>query len=167
MYQLRACRSFVSYMDRSREYYAAHGYTEPYEWPHYDDVPFTPLKKPLTECRVGLVTTAGKPKPPGDVLELLTPRELYAEPSNPPPQRLFTDDLSWDKKATHTDDVDSFLPVNRLSEYVAEGRIGSASARFYGVTTDYSQRRTLERYAPQILEWCREDGLEAVLLSAL
>jgi len=167
MYQLRAHRSFVSYMDRSREYYAAHGYTKPYEWPHYDDVSFTPLKKPLAECRVGLVTTAGKPKPPKAVAELLTPRELYAEPANPPPQRLFTDDLSWDKKATHTEDVDSFMPVNRLGEYAAAGRIGSASARFYGVTTDYSQHRTLDSYAPQILEWCREDGLDAVLLSAL
>jgi len=169
MYQLRAHRSFVSYMDRSREYYAAHGYTDPYEWPHYADVPFTPLKKPLAKCCVGLVTTAGKPKSPGAgaVPELLTQRHLYAEPTNPPPQRLFTDDLSWDKKATHTDDVDSFVPVNRLSEYAAEGRIGSASPRFYGVTTDYSQNRTLERYAPQILEWCREDGLDAVLLSAL
>lgn len=169
MYQLLAHRSFVSYMDRSREYYAAHGYTDPYEWPHYADVPFTPLKKPLAKCCVGLVTTAGKPKSPGAgaVPELLTQRHLYAEPTNPPPQRLFTDDLSWDKKATHTDDVDSFVPVNRLSEYAAEGRIGSASPRFYGVTTDYSQNRTLERYAPQILEWCREDGLDAVLLSAL
>ena len=167
MYQLRTHRSFVSYIDRSREYYAAHGYTRPYEWPHYQDVPFTPLKKPLTKCRVGLVTTAGKPKPPGDFLELLTPRDLYAEPANPPPQRLFTDDLSWDKKATHTDDVDSFMPVNRLSEYAAAGRIGSASNRFYGVTTDYSQSRILERYAPQILTWCREDGVDAVIMSAL
>jgi len=148
MYQLRTHRSFVSYIDRSREYYAAQGYTKPYEWPHHDDVPFTPLRKPLTESRVGLVTTAGKPKPPGAVAAMLTQRELYAESSNPLPQHLFTDDLFWDKKATHTKDVNSFLPINQLSEYAASGRIGSASARFYGVPTDYSQSRTLERYAP-------------------
>ena len=47
------------------------------------------------------------------------------------------------------------------------GRIGSASPRFYGVPTDYSQSRTIEQAAPQILEWCREDGVDAVLLSAL
>jgi D-proline reductase (dithiol) PrdB len=168
MYQLRTYRSFVSYIDRSREYYAAQGYTKPYEWPHYDGVPFTPLAKPLTECRVGLVTTAGKPKPPGAVAAaIMTRRDLYAEPASPPPQRLFTDDLGWDKKATHTEDLESFMPANRLSEYATAGRIGSASARFYGVHTDYSQSRTLERYAPQILEWCREDGLDAVFLSAL
>jgi len=167
MYQLCKHRSFISYIDRSREYYAAQGYTKPYEWPSYDDVPFTPLKKPLTKCCIGLVTTAGKPKPPGVVEAIFSPRELYAERSNPPPQVLFTDDLFWDKKATHTKDVDSFLPINRLSEYACTGYIGAASTRFYGVPTDYSQKRTLERYAPQILKWCQEDGLDAVILAGL
>ncbi len=43
MDQLRTHRSFVSYIDRSREYYAAQGYDRPYAWAHHDDVPFTPL----------------------------------------------------------------------------------------------------------------------------
>jgi hypothetical protein len=167
MYQLREHRSFISYIDRSREYYAAQGYTKPYMWPHYDDVPFTPLSKPLTECRVGLVTTAGRPVPPGADAAMFFRLELYVEPVNPPPQNLFTDHLFWDKEATHTEDLDSFLPVNRLGEYVTSRRIDSASPRFYSVPTDYSQSRTLEHYAPQILEWCREDILDAVLLSAL
>ncbi|MFH1078810.1 MAG: hypothetical protein V1766_00875 [Pseudomonadota bacterium] len=167
MDQLRPYRSFVSYMDRSREYYAAQGYAKPYEWPHYDEVPFASLRRPLSECRVGLVTTAGRPKPEGGIEAMFYVRELYAGQTNPPPIRLFTGDLSWDKEATHTEDIDSFMPVNRLAEYAAEGRIASVSPRFYGVPTDYSQARTLERCAPQILAWCLEDGLDAVLLSAL
>jgi len=97
----------------------------------------------------------------------LAARELYAEPVNPPPTRLFTDDLGWDKEATHTEDIDSFLPINRVAEYAADGRIGSVAPRFYGVPTNYSKSTTLQRYAPQILEWCRDDGVDAVLLSAL
>jgi hypothetical protein len=163
-------RSFVSYIDRTREYYAAQGYSKPYAWPRYDDVPFAPLRKSLSDCRIGLVTTAGKPqaKVKTDSLGLgLTVRQLYAEPTYPPPTRLFTADLGWHKAATHTEDIDSYLPINRLSELVTEGHAGSMSPRFYGVPTDYSQKRTLERYAPQILQWCREDGVNAVLLSAL
>jgi hypothetical protein len=169
MEHLQAYRSFVSYIDRSREYYAAQGYPEPYAWAHHDDVPFAPLRKRLSECRVGLVTTAAGPEAEGttDALQSMRPREPYAEPSDPPPARLFTDHLFWDKEATHTDDVDSFLPVNRLAEYATDGRIGSMSPRFYGVPTDYSQSRTSQHHAPQILEWCREDGVNAVLLSAL
>lgn len=167
MDSLRPYRSFVSYMDRSREYYAAQGYSRPYAWAHHDDVPFTPLRKPLSECRVGLVTTAGRTPAEGLIGAGGMKRGPYAEPANPPPKSLFTDDLFWDKKATHTDDVDSFLPVNRLAEQAADGRIGSVSPRFYGVPTDYSQSRTSQGAAPRILEWCREDGLDAVLLSAL
>ena len=117
MVYLQTHRSFVSYIDRTREHYAAQGYPKAYAWPRHDDVPYTPLGKPLSECRVGLVTTAGKPQAMGKVDALglgLGVRELYAEPTNPPPARLFTDDLGWDKEATHTDDIDSFLPVNRL-----------------------------------------------------
>lgn len=94
-------------------------------------------------------------------------RELYAAPTDPPPKRLFTDDLFWDKKETHTDDIDSFMPVNRLAEVADSGRIGSLSPRFYGVPTDYSQSNTIQRDAPQILEWCRMDGLDAGFLAGL
>jgi D-proline reductase (dithiol) PrdB len=167
MDQPQTHRTFVSYIDRSREYYSAQGYDRPYAWAHHDDVPFTPLGKPLATCRVGLVTTAARTQRTDMIGPPLMLRELYAQPADPPAQRLFTDDLFWDKQATDTDDVDSFLPVNRLAEQAAGGRIGSASPRFYGVPTDYSQGRTREQAAPRILAWCREDGVDAVLLAGL
>jgi hypothetical protein len=160
-------RSFLSYIDRTREYYGAHGYSEPFAWAHHREVPFTALAKPLSECRVGLMTTAGPPDAEAQDLADGKVTELYALGANPPPTRLMTEGLAWDKEATHTDDIESYLPLNRLSEYAAEGRIGSASPRFYGVPTDYSVGRTMRRYAPQLLEWCREDSVDAVLLSGL
>ncbi len=45
--------------------------------------------------------------------------------------------------------------------------MGSLAARFHGVPTDYSQRRTLENDAPEILERCREDGVDVALLVPL
>ncbi len=35
----------IPYMARTREYYAAIGYTTPYRWAHYVDAPFQPLKQ--------------------------------------------------------------------------------------------------------------------------
>jgi hypothetical protein len=167
MNQRRPYRSYVSYIDRSREYYAAQGYSQPYTWAYHEDAPFTPLKKALFDCRVGMVTTAGKMDTEVEKEGRRKTRELYAMAANPAPRRMFTADLFWDKVATHTDDVESFLPLNRLAEYAAGARIKSVSPRFYGVPTDYSQGRTSLRDAPKILEWCREDGVEAMLLSAL
>ncbi|MCS5688382.1 MAG: glycine/betaine/sarcosine/D-proline family reductase selenoprotein B, partial [Acidimicrobiales bacterium] len=80
---------------------------------------------------------------------------------------LYNKDLFWDKDNTHTDDLDTYLPINRLREFAAEGRIGSLSDRFYGVPTDYSHRRTSRRDAPQILEFVQEDELDAVVLVPL
>ncbi len=45
-------------MNRIRDYYLSQGYEKPYAWSHYEEVPFVPLKKPLSECRVTLFSTS-------------------------------------------------------------------------------------------------------------
>ena len=153
-------RSYVSYIDKSREFYAAHGYEHPYRWAHHEDVPFCAMSKPLAECRIGVVTTA-------DMASRDGPRstKLFAVP-NSKAGGLFTE-TAWDREATHMDDSETYLPINCLRAAVARGQIGSLSTRFYGVPTDYSQRRTTEEDAPQIEAWLREDSVDAVVLVAI
>ncbi|HEU4428696.1 MAG TPA: hypothetical protein VFT98_08080 [Myxococcota bacterium] len=161
-------RTFVSYIDRTRDYYGAQGYERPYVWARHTDAPFTPLAKPLAESRVALITTASPwrdEKPVDGVLR--GGKQVWSGPSAEPPERLFTDDLAWDKQATHTRDTESYLPLRRLAEYVAAGRIGGVAPRFHGVPTDYSQRRTTEQDAPEILARCRADGADVALLVPL
>jgi hypothetical protein len=161
-------RTFVSYIDRTREFYAAQGYERPYVWARHQDAPFTPLAKPLAQSRIGVITTASpwrEDKPVDGVLR--GAKQVWSGASAPPPERLYTDDLAWDKEATHTRDVASFLPLARLAELAAAGRIGSLAPHFHGVPTDYSQRRTLEQDAPEILARCRADDVDVALLVAL
>lgn len=157
----------VSYIDKSREYYAAQGYPEPYGWADNDDVPFTPLAKPLSRCRVGLFTTTTLLSP-GETTETdpdsRPPKAAYAAPTDPAPGAMYTDDLSWDKEATHTRDVESFLPIRTLRALALEGRVGSLADRFYGVPTEYSQRRTSSVDAPEVLRLCREDQVDVAVL---
>ena len=47
----------IPYIERSRKYYEAQGFSKPYEWNKADRVPFTPLKKALAESTVTIVTT--------------------------------------------------------------------------------------------------------------
>ncbi len=161
-------RSFVSYIDRTREFYAAQGYERPYRWAHFADAPFAPLEKPLAESRLTLVTTASPhhEQPPKDGV-LRGSKQVWSGASDVTPERLYTDDLAWHKQATHTKDVESFLPLGHVRGYVAEGRVGSIAPRFHGVPTDYSQRRTLERDAPEVLRRCREDGVDVAMLVPL
>ena len=161
-------RTFVSYIDRTREYYGAQGYEKPYVWARHTDAPFTALAKPLAQSRVALVTTASpwrEDKPVDGVLR--GEKLVWSGSTDAPPERLFTDDLAWDKEATHTRDVETFLPIRRLQELASQGRIGSVAPRFHGVPTDYSQRRTIEQDAPEILARCREDSSDVALLVPL
>lgn len=168
MTERRAFRSTISYIDRSRDYYAAQGYGKPYTWAYHRSVPFATLPKGLSECRIGLVTTASNVETADGAEELLKKdRRAFAAPSRPVPDRLFTEHLFWDKATTHTDDLDSFLPINRLSEFASSGRIGSVSGRYYGAPTSYSLGRTKKQDAPNILQWAGEDGVDAMLLTAL
>jgi len=48
----------IDYIKRTHEYYRAQGYEKEYNYAQNIDIPFTPLKKPLLESRVTLVTTA-------------------------------------------------------------------------------------------------------------
>ena len=164
-----AHRSFVSYIDKSREYYAASGYEHPYQWASHRDAPFVSLTKPLSSSRVGLVTTSSliRDHDAGSAPVAPSKKTTYVAPADHVPAGMYTADLSWDKDATHTDDVGSFLPLDGLSAAAEQGRIGSVSPRFYGVPTDYSQRRTQEIDAPQIVAWCQEDEVDAVILVPL
>jgi len=157
--------TFVSYIERTRAYYLAQGYGNPYRYAFHPDAPFAPLSKPLAATRLGLVTTAMPIDPVSG--ETPRPKLVFAAPIDPPPEQLFTADLTWARESTHMDDLESFLPIRRLQEAVTAGRVGELAPRFYGVPTEHTQRNTREVDAPALLELCRDDGVEAVLLAPI
>ncbi len=163
----RTHRSHVSYIDKSREYYGAHGYEKAYEWASNDDAPFTPLPKPLSECKVGLVTTSYF-LPDGFVYEV--PSDLPRIPhvaDRSKKSNLDNQYLSWAKDETHTEDSETFLPFARMDELVEAGRVGSVSDRFYCLPTQFSHRQTQRRDTPKVLEWLVEDEIDVVLMVPL
>ena len=163
----RGHRSFVSYIDKSREFYAAQGYEKPYEWAANDDAPFTPLPKPLADCTVGLITTAYF-LPDGFVYRIPSdlPR-VAAVADRTEIAKLDTRYLSWAKDETHTDDPETFVPLTRLDEAVEAGRIRAVSDRVYCLPTQFSHRRTQLRDTPRLLEWLGEDDVDVALLVPL
>jgi len=165
--QRRTHRSFVSYIDKSGEYYRAHGYETPYQWAAHDDAPFSSLTKPLSECKVGVVTTSYF-LPDGFVYRAPSdlPRLPFVE-ANESKENLNTKHLSWAKDETHTDDQETYLPLARLQQAVENGRIGSVSDRFYGLPTQFSHRQTEKRDAPRVLEWLQQDEVDVALMVPL
>lgn len=159
-------RTFVSYIDKSREYYQAQGFEHPYRWAAFDDAPFTSVTKPIGECRVAVVTTSFPHHHDSAFGAPATDKVVYQRSIDDVPERMFTDDLGWDKGATHTDDTESFLPLRTLRGLVDDGVVGSLNHRFFGVPTEYSQRRSgLD--GEVIAAWCVEDEVDIALLIPL
>ena len=162
--------SYVRYIDKTREYYRSEGYERAYEWAHFENIPFTPfaaLGKPLSQCRIGLVSS-------GDVVRrdierpADDPRRLvYSLPADLPVDRFQSRKAAYDRYATTLEDVDSFLPLTHLRRLADEGVIGGVAARFQVIASEYSQRKTLDIDAPEILRQMREDGVDVALLAAV
>ena len=152
----------VDYMERTRLYYEAQGFDQPYRWANFEDVPFQKLLKPLSDSRIVLITTGAQYDRSDE-----DPRFVDSGNVLDPPARLWADDLAWDKQATHMNDLDSYLPIRAVQAMVREGMIGSLAERFHCLPTEYSQRRTREVDAPEILRRCREDGADIALLIPL
>jgi len=160
----------IRYIDRSRAYYLALGYDNPYRWAHNRDVPFAPLTKPLTHSRVALITTAAPFKPDAGDQGPWAPynasakfTEVYSMPIEPAPD-LRISHVGYDRKHTSAEDINTYFPLQRLKEAAADGRIGEINSRFYAVPTLRSQRLTTERDVQQILDMCREDGIDVAIL---
>jgi len=150
----------VPYMERTRQYYRALGYAKDYVWAQHDEVPFAKLPKPLSECRLALITTAGPVPYDGK-------RQLWSAAIDPAPARLHTANLAWDKESTHTDDRGSFLPIEIASKLARDGVFAGLTPRFHGVPTDYSQRSTTDDVAPKVLQRLRDDGADGAILCPL
>lgn len=152
----------IDYMQRTRDYYRAQGYSKDYAWAEFAADTFTPLTKPVSDSRVTVITTTT----PLDAVSETGP-QVVSVASLPQPDAMITDNLSWDRENTHTNDVGSFLPLSLLSKLQEEGVIGSLAPRFHSVPTEYSQRRTLQEDAPDILKRCQEDKCDLALLVPL
>jgi hypothetical protein len=160
----------IPYMQRTRDYYLALGYGNPYRWAHFDDVPFAPLKKPLAEARVALITTAapyrsdaGNQGPGAPYNGRAKFFSVYSG-STDAVHNLRISHVGYDRDHTSAEDPNTWFPLAQLKNAIGAGRIGALTPRFHGAPTNRSQRVTREIDAPELLARCREDGADAVLL---
>ncbi|MCY4453888.1 MAG: hypothetical protein OXC01_18245 [Immundisolibacterales bacterium] len=164
----------VAYMQRTRAYYLALGYDNPYRWSHYRDVPFAALRKPLAESSVALVTTAAPYRPelgdqgPGAAYNGAAKFfEVYSAPAGPEaPPDVRISHVSYDRTHTTAKDPRTWFPLERLHEAQGARRIGRVAPRFHGLPTNRSQRTTLDQDCPALLRRVHEDEADAAILVA-
>ena len=160
----------LNYLERIAEYYRALGYGESYRWAHFDEVPFTRLQKPLSQARIGIVTTAARYQPGKGNQEPGAPYNggakfysLYAETTQAEPD-LRISHIAYDRDHTSAADQGSYFPLRALESLLKSAKIAEISPRFYGLPTNRSQHTTLEIDCVDLLGCCREDAVDAAVL---
>src|SRR5262252_559342 len=159
----------IAYMERTREYYLALGYGNPYVWAHHDDAPFQPVRRPLARSRVTIVTTAAPYQPdkgdqgPGAPYNAGAKFYQVYSGDTGTDHDLRIAHLAIDRKHTSMEDSGTWFPLPGLRRAAARGRLRLA-ARFHGLPTSRSREDTAGAYAPEILRRCREDEADAAIL---
>lgn len=142
--------------------------------PAHDAIPWAPLKKPVSESRVALLTTAGLSSK-GDA-----PFDMEFERQNP-----MRGDSSWraipadatsqtiEANHLHIDtgyierDLNVALPLDRLRDCAARGVVGSVAPTHYSIMgyqgNDSSRLR--DESAPAIAEAMRREEVDLALLA--
>ncbi|HET7528263.1 MAG TPA: reductase [Burkholderiaceae bacterium] len=160
----------VAYMQRTREYYQALGYGEPYRWAHYAEVPFHPLAKPLAACRVAIVTTAAPYQPgrgdqgPGAPYNAAAKFYSVYSGDSAGEADLRISHVAIDRAHTTAADIGSYFPLVALRRCAAAGRIAAVAARFHGLPTNRSQHATIAVDCADLVTRCRADGVDAAIL---
>jgi hypothetical protein len=159
----------IPYMQRTRDYYLTLGFAA-YRWAHFDEVPFTPLPKPLAQARVALITTAAPYQPgvgdqgPGAKYNAAAKfYTVYSDTTEAIPD-LRISHVGYDRMHTTAEDPNTWLPLAQLQKAVKAGRIGALTPRLHGAPTNRSRRVTMETDAPELLRRCKDDGAEVAVL---
>ena len=160
----------IPYMARTRDYYLAIGYDTPYRWAHYTGAPFQPLRKPLRESRITIITTAAPFDPakgdqgPGAAYNGGAKFYAVYDGDSSATHDLRISHVAYDRAHSAAEDAGTWFPLPQLIASAREGRIGEVAPRFLGAPTNRSHRVTIETDAPEILARCRTDAVDAAVL---
>ena len=137
----------------------------------HDDAPWTPMRKPLAESKIALVTSAGlhlRSDPPfvtdhqggGDTSYRVIPRDT--DPADIIQSHV---SIGFDHSGIYRD-INVTFPMDRLREWQEQGVIGSLADNYYsfmGALRDPSGM--VEQTGPEVARRMADEGVEAALLT--
>jgi D-proline reductase (dithiol) PrdB len=133
-------------------------------------VPWTPRRRPVRECTIALVTTAGVHLRSDAAFDMTDPDgdpSVRVIPVDTPRGEVRITHKYYDHSAADRD-LNVVVPIDRLRELAAAGDVGGVAPRIYSFMghIDGAHVRTLvEQSAPDVARRLRGDGAEAVVLT--
>lgn len=137
-----------------------------YRGKHYETTPHTPLRLPLPECKVALITTAGffldgqEPFGNGDCSYREIPNSIQI-------QALINGHKSaaYDERGLETDPNLAF-PLDRFKELETQGKVGSLNHRHFSFMGSITKPdRLITQFAPEVGRMLKTDGVDVAFLT--
>jgi len=150
----------VAYIPRTRDLYS--DFT-PYRWVENESAPFTPLTKPVAQCRIAMISSGG-------IMYRDQPRFHREDASyRRIPIHARPDELSvWHFGYPTRDaerDANCVFPLQRMRELEAAGVIGAlVDPAFSFMGGIYSARKVRDELAPQIIDELKRARADAFFL---
>ena len=154
----------VEYMTRIRDNYAKLGY-KPYQWvTNNEPPPWQLLRKPLSECRLGLIASGGIYVTGQVAFHFKDDISFRAIPKDVKTTDLRTAHFAYDQTDARQD-PNVVFPIDTLRRLVQEGLIGALADHAYTFMGGiYSSRRVREELAPQLTARLLAEKVDVALL---
>lgn len=153
----------ADYLVETRRLYDSYGY-EPYRWAERPDrPPWTSIAKPLEKCRITLVGSGGIYRHGQVAFHTKDDTSIRIISADTAASELRTAHFAYDETDAR-EDPNCVYPLARLRELAEEGVIGEVTdaAAFMGGI--YSTRRLVAETVPLLLDHCRAQEPDLVLL---
>lgn len=137
-----------------------------YRGKRYATTPNSPLRKPLEECNVALITTAGfyingqQPYVNGDCSYREIPRTIQTNGL-----KIGHKSVAYDKSDSKMD-ANLVFPIDRFRELEAGGKIGSLNSRHFSFMGSISKpKQLITQTAPAVAQMLKDDSVDVAFLT--
>jgi len=156
----------VKYVERLAHRYGQQGFP-PYQWTINTEAPLTPLRRPLAECRVAMLTSGGVSRcaAPSWDPDARNDFRLDVIDADAPADDFQVHDSYYETDSA-VEDINCVFPIERLREFAAEGVIGSVAERQWSgfMGRIYKRQHVLEVAAPAFAAELGRDEVDLALL---
>ncbi|MBP20296.1 MAG: hypothetical protein CMQ21_15595 [Gammaproteobacteria bacterium] len=163
-----AMRQPVSYIKQTRDLYDSLGY-EPYSWFEAETEPdFVKPKKPLSESKLGLVSTAGTYVAGQVAYYYKDDTSIRAISKNTPVSDLRFSHVTENYLGDAREDPCCVVPIEALQTLESDGTIGGLAENYFSCMGGiYSQRRVRDELIPTLDEAITNEEVDVLLLVPL
>ena len=155
----------VSYVDALNRHYGSMGHP-PYRWTINDSAPLTPLRKPLAECTVSMLTSGGISQCSMPAFDPMARNDhrVDAIPCDVAASDFQIHDSYYDHSDADTD-INCQFPIDRLRELAEQRVIGAIAPRFWSgfMGRIYNRTKVLEESGPAFAAELERDGVDVLI----